>query len=728
MGCAASSAVLANRPGGSSQDERQATEEYHKSLSEPPELSSRGKRESITWGATPVKAEAVNTVSESRKKMATHRLSTGPSKKLLKTKLVPAVRLIALRRNSAVMMAQYKQINVSMNDKAERWLASAKQIPEQNPCQTGLFFAAQQGHLEIIQLLLKATEENKVKVPPPHIANPMCAAAVNGHADIVTFLLAWAKQFQIDTANMHDESNSTPLKLVAAEGHSDILLELVEVGMNINATSKSGKTALMAAAEHGHTACVRILLAAGALVNMTTPSGAGAMILAARGGHLEVIQELVAHGADVQEFSLQGETPLFAAIEHNWPKVATYLLQHGEGTDGRNAEGASPLMLAAALGHSECVKALLDAGADINLGDVDGDTPLWAAAKEGYLDAARLLVDAGADVDQERDRGESPLWIAAYRNHIDMVQLLSEAGADIDCIDRKDVTPLLHCAAAGKTQLAKILIDDGADLNATDSKGNPVIIHAIVRGSFQILQMLVEAGADLLCADADGKGVLEVAMEHKQDRIAVYLSKKLGLEPPMFPSGLSRPASLHTQDSNATGESEEWEQEDHAADEQSMGGASFIKSYKSMTEEQLAAARMERMVSQQERREYRAMRRISMDSSAARSSFSTTAGAVSPESALGSPVEITKISWQPSSLRPADWEETRSRHVSETDSSVYAVQAVGAPQFNRSPDPDLWSYGELSALALSSATTATVQQEDPSPPALADLVPNESAG
>mmetsp|Transcript_4544 Transcript_4544/g.11281 ORF Transcript_4544/g.11281 Transcript_4544/m.11281 type:complete len:419 (+) Transcript_4544:155-1411(+) len=393
MGCGVSkdgAAAAPSRSGGSGSMSRPPLElkklnkELHNSVKSQP---VEGRQAKITWGHIPKMVARMSIDFSAQKHQSRHRHVSPTKRSLKKTgSMTEQLRNRLKTVNSVVLRKQYTAEEKELIKTAEQiaaeqeWEELARGIPGSEPRDNVLFQSAQSGHVIVLQGVLEALAQQDVAVPGGHAAVALCAAAFNGQLEAAKLLLDNAGQLNFDPTTALDELENTPLKLCAAEGHTELLKLLLEAGIDVSKAATSGKTALMAAAEGGHRDCVAALLEAGASPVQYTPEGLGPVSLAARGGHREVVYMLLAAGGSPCEFADDGETPLFAAVEGGHPGVVKYILKCGEGTDGQNAEGAAPLMLAAQKGYLHIVKILLQFGAEVDFGDADGDAPLWAAA------------------------------------------------------------------------------------------------------------------------------------------------------------------------------------------------------------------------------------------------------------------------------------------------------------------------------------------------------------
>jgi uncharacterized protein len=225
---------------------------------------------------------------------------------------------------------------------------------------TALMFAAEAGHLECVQILLaQDADVNLSDRPGKKLGKtPLMCAAEHNHGEIVHILLVagavvnaqnkrgetallYAVQKKSDQviehllnfgANIHqkswegtpfeaatyagdriarlitaaDRKNPTSDSLTAAEqmlreatfaGKVELVRDLIQQGVDINAAESNGWTALMYSAATGHMMLVQLLLAAGADVNLASTSGQTALSESRYWKHTEVADLLVSAGA-----------------------------------------------------------------------------------------------------------------------------------------------------------------------------------------------------------------------------------------------------------------------------------------------------------------------------------------------------------------------------------------------------------------------------------------------
>ncbi|EFO63743.1 Kinase, NEK [Giardia lamblia P15] len=173
---------------------------------------------------------------------------------------------------------------------------------------TALMFAAQQGHTEAVQLLLK---EAGMKKRTGKTA--LMIAAELGHHNIVSLLV------NVE-AGIQDRDLWTALMRAAWFGHSLCCEYLVaEEG---RFTRKNGWTALMCAAYRGHANVCRVLAPREA--EMYTDAGYTALMYAARYGHYECCKVLARYETGMKNRYRQ--TALVIAAERMYGEIAMLLL------------------------------------------------------------------------------------------------------------------------------------------------------------------------------------------------------------------------------------------------------------------------------------------------------------------------------------------------------------------------------------------------------------------
>jgi ankyrin repeat protein len=394
-----------------------------------------------------------------------------------------------------------------------------------------LHFAVMNNNLEMIRLLLE------------HGASPRAVGAE-----------AMAKTLgRPEIAAMLKQAQPVDLHELASEGKTELLLEHLDAGADINALgNRIGETLLLAALRGKQPELVRLLIERGADIHLSGDLGQTPLIYAAMLNDVDSVRLLLERGADVAYVNEEGMSAMtYAAISGNveivallteaggrvGPTEAAMLgdldtlrqrLNAGEEVDAGATGGITPLMGAARAGNLEMVEALLIRGADLNALDRHRRTPLVWAVTYKQFEAARLLLDRGAEVDRggawqplnprmqarltrkfeelglkkeraliaelEPQRSWAPLTLAALLDDIPLVELLLERGAEIDAISHPGgESALAHAALTGKVETVRCLLAHGANPELKDRFGHTALTTLKQLGKHPEIVALLEA-------------------------------------------------------------------------------------------------------------------------------------------------------------------------------------------------------------------------------------------
>ena len=462
---------------------------------------------------------------------------------------------------------------------------------------TPLLWAVHWDETETATRLLQAGAE-------PDVGNdqgvtPLALACENASESMVATLLDAGASSTLAQAN-----GVTPLMTAARTGSPTIVERLLAAGAEVNETIPStGQTALMWATAEGHLDVMGELIAADADVHARSTIGFTPLLFATRNGDLESARLLLDAGARVNDIGSDGTHPLPLAIVSGHDELALALLERGADANG-TMHGVGALHAAAGsvdmwmrdwfrarkVDWSQStlsmeperrialIEALLAQGADINqrvtssmstgvmgwltnergafepfsvgTGNLKGATPLWVAAwaanggREliggtggGSADVVGVLLEGGADQHLTTDDQTTPLMVAAglgrgtYRpgkprgdrspTAEAAVKLLVEAGGDVNAVNEADFTALHGAAFRGLNEVIEYLVDQGADIDAVDFQGRTAFRMA--EGSKQTFQFQTwpETAEFLRSLGADTSlGVSGNLQERQQERDA----------------------------------------------------------------------------------------------------------------------------------------------------------------------------------------------------------------
>ncbi len=235
---------------------------------------------------------------------------------------------------------------------------------------TALVFAARQGDLESVRVLLEAGAD--VNQTTEYGWTAVLAATQNRYYRLGKFLMehgadpkitnrgGWAPLY-IATDNRNIEGGDYPPRKPDMD-HLEYIELLLANGADVNARMRSS-TETRTIFTH----------------QWLYEEGATPFLRAAQSGDLVLLELLLAHGADPSIDTYAGVTPLMVASGIGWVEGVTY-----EWSEAQTLE---------------TVKLLLDLGADVNAKELeDGRTALMGAAHKGRNDVVQLLADHDADL------------------------------------------------------------------------------------------------------------------------------------------------------------------------------------------------------------------------------------------------------------------------------------------------------------------------------------------
>ncbi|XP_062256631.1 ankyrin-3-like isoform X4 [Platichthys flesus] len=443
---------------------------------------------------------------------------------------------------------------------------------------TPLAVALQQGHDQVVSLLLENDTKGKVRLPALHIAarkddtkaaalllqndhnadvesksgfTPLHIAAHYGNINVATLLLNRGAAVDFMARN-----DITPLHVASKRGNSNMVKLLLDRGSKIDAKTKDGLTPLHCGARSGHEQVVEILLDRGAPFLSKTKNGLSPLHMATQGDHQSCVQLLLQHDVPVDDVTndyltalhvaahcghykvaklivdkkanpnakaLNGFTPLHIACKKNRVKVMELLLKHGASIQAVTESGLTPIHVAAFMGHENIVHSLTHHGASPNTTNVRGETALHMAARAGQADVVQYLLKNGAKVETKSKDDQTALHISSRLGKVDIVQQLLQCGASANAATTSGYTPLHLAAREGHQDVAAMLLDNGASLSSATKKGFSPLHVAAKYGKMEVASLLLQKRAAPDAAGKSGLTPLHVAAHYDNQRVALLL-------------------------------------------------------------------------------------------------------------------------------------------------------------------------------------------------------------
>ncbi|XP_057845259.2 potassium channel KAT3 isoform X2 [Cryptomeria japonica] len=179
----------------------------------------------------------------------------------------------------------------------------------------------------------------------------LCFLSSRGHSQLMEELLNMGMD-----PNVGDSKGRTPLHIAAARGSRQCAFLLSKFGADVNKKDEYGNTPLWEAIAGKHRSVARLLYENGA--RFDPDDAVNFLCLATERKDLDVVMELLNYGADINATKHEGLTALHVAIEKECPETVNFLLQNGADIDKPDSKGRTPRALIQS--HEQLFAALKD--------------------------------------------------------------------------------------------------------------------------------------------------------------------------------------------------------------------------------------------------------------------------------------------------------------------------------------------------------------------------------
>jgi len=387
-----------------------------------------------------------------------------------------------------------------------------------------LHFAAQYGHSQVVEWLLKANADPRVRANDER--SPLHLAAEAGHDETVALLLKAGGEAH----GTYGKDKFTAVHIAAQNGHVGVLKALREGGAELSAADAKGCEAPMVAAYRGHLEVLDFLFGVEGLnPNAKCTQGKAVAHIAAENGLTQVLDVLKKWKANLALKDDEKQTPLHRAVRLGVTAVIEWYA--AAGSKKISPQKTPGLLHAAAWANqTEAVRLLLKHGANISAPEPHGGAlaielsasremlyllqeasggevetaSLHRAAKHGHLFFLREVAEMRPvkQALQKEIDGLSAVHQAAHGGHPDVLSwLCSQVG--MDCSVRagkeKHRQSPLHLAAAGegevykgaRLQAVQYLIRQGCPPDDFDFNGMTPLEFAGAVGHLSVVEFLV---------------------------------------------------------------------------------------------------------------------------------------------------------------------------------------------------------------------------------------------
>ncbi|KAG1659632.1 Ankyrin repeat domain-containing protein 6 [Nymphon striatum] len=185
-----------------------------------------------------------------------------------------------------------------------------------------------------------------------------------------------------------------------------------------------GRTALHLASAQGHKEVIQELIKAGAVVDKQDEHGNTALHEAVWRGFSETTEILCRARANAYIRNKGSFAPLHLVSQNGHNQSCRILLLSGCKPDIKNDYGDIAIHTAARYGHAGVMRILISAKANVNECNKNGDTGLHIAAAMGKRKLTKILLECGCDKNIKNKQGETSIDIAKRKNHYEVEQIL----------------------------------------------------------------------------------------------------------------------------------------------------------------------------------------------------------------------------------------------------------------------------------------------------------------
>ncbi|KAL8624145.1 hypothetical protein ACOMHN_020195 [Nucella lapillus] len=392
---------------------------------------------------------------------------------------------------------------------------------------TSLYIAAQDGHDDIVELLLRQAWV-KVDAQRDDGRTALMAACQFGRVEAAKKLLRRNAR-----VNLLDTCGRGALSLAFNHGQGDavkLLLDHPETNDNVYIVKQLIALAMACC----DVELLRMVIQRPQCLNLDAEDLNAILHYACVRDLDDIVIKLLKIGANVYDLTKDKytNTPLHAACMTNSGLALRAILSNCSNdskvnVNVTNGAGETPLHCAIKIASRTCVFQLLSyPSIDINARDGTRNTALSLACERVFDDLVKALVTRGADVNICGPSGLAPLTFAVQHGKLRMASYILESpNLQVNAAKSDGSTALLCCSQdLAYLPVTSKLIQRGADVNLTDCKNrSPLFLASLWNNLELVKQILNVPNCQVDIVSESGATALHVACMHGHEEVVKLL-------------------------------------------------------------------------------------------------------------------------------------------------------------------------------------------------------------
>jgi ankyrin repeat protein len=387
---------------------------------------------------------------------------------------------------------------------------------------SGFHLAAQHGHLEICQTLLKSGLH--VDTCDRFGKTPMSYACCNGLFEIVQFLCdngADIHHLAVDSRSyLHfaAQANSSP--------DATALLQwlIVHKQLDCNALADENYTPLHDAAMSDNLFAIEMLIQNGAIISCSTASGVTPFSIACQRNNLTAAK-LLAASSDIDAADVTGVTSFLQACMDTRFEMIIWLYSLGANCWISRHNGDTALHLAARSKNQDLIEWLVLKGFDPYAVNKLGQNSIDLALEGGGRELAEWMKTESADPLVRCNALVRELEVSLQKSNLSLMNSLFQEVYTLYShkIIGTHSLSLLLCGAASLDLMDEmdLLLRVGVKVNVKSPLNGMTPLHyACKQGHLRVVNHLIEKGADMSMKDSKNRTPFDLSILFHQDQIA----------------------------------------------------------------------------------------------------------------------------------------------------------------------------------------------------------------